>query len=171
MTQDPRRAGAVTRYHTWPRIRQQSIAEHSWNIARIMRAIWPEVPITVIYHCLFHDLGEVGTGDLPYPAKKLNPKLKTAANKLEHDTYLEMVIPWGLPAPVELTVEAQAIFKLCEWIEVAEWSADEKHMGNSFAHKVAERANESIHQLLREVPEGIAAEAQRYMKMRNKTYE
>lgn len=30
-TIDPRRAGEVTRYHTWSRLREQSVGEHCWQ--------------------------------------------------------------------------------------------------------------------------------------------
>lgn len=57
---DPRLAGEVSRYHTWPHLRQQSVAEHSWQVMRIMLAIYPMVPRVLLIHCMAHDAGEIG---------------------------------------------------------------------------------------------------------------
>ncbi len=67
---DPRQAGLVRRYHTWAVTRDQTVAEHSWQVARVLLAIWPDVPRHLIIHCLTHDLGERAGGDLPYPVKR-----------------------------------------------------------------------------------------------------
>ena len=34
--QDPRRAGDVLRYHTWPHVQPQTVAHHSWNIGCVV---------------------------------------------------------------------------------------------------------------------------------------
>lgn len=49
--------------------RQESVAEHSWQIALMAMLIAPEFPEVdmnkVIRMCLIHDLGEAFTGDIP----------------------------------------------------------------------------------------------------------
>lgn len=49
--------------------RQESVAEHSWRLAAmayLVRDEFPEADISrVILMCLFHDIGEVFTGDIP----------------------------------------------------------------------------------------------------------
>lgn len=49
--------------------RQESVAEHSWRLALmayLIRDEFPEVNIDrVIQMCLFHDMGEAVTGDIP----------------------------------------------------------------------------------------------------------
>ena len=49
--------------------RQESVAEHSWQIALMAMLIAPEFPEAdmskVIRMCLIHDLGEAFTGDIP----------------------------------------------------------------------------------------------------------
>jgi 5'-deoxynucleotidase YfbR-like HD superfamily hydrolase len=50
----------------------QSLAEHSFNVAMIARAIAAEAEmndINIIKYALDHDLDEVMTGDIPSPAK------------------------------------------------------------------------------------------------------
>jgi len=56
--------------HSWTeQNRQESVAEHSWRMAVFawfLKDDFPEVNIDrVILMCLFHDLGETFTGDIP----------------------------------------------------------------------------------------------------------
>lgn len=59
-----------TMRHSWTSAgRQESVAEHSWRLALMtyfMTDEFPEVDRNkVILMCLFHDLGEAVTGDIP----------------------------------------------------------------------------------------------------------
>lgn len=56
--------------HSWTSSgRQESVAEHSWRLALMAYFIKDEFPETdidkVILMCIFHDLGEAITGDIP----------------------------------------------------------------------------------------------------------
>ena len=56
--------------HSWlPSGRRESVAEHSWRLAMFayfMKDEFPDVDINkVITMCLFHDMGEAFTGDIP----------------------------------------------------------------------------------------------------------
>lgn len=56
--------------HSWTsKGRQESVAEHSWRLALLacfVKDEFPEADINkVILMCLFHDLGEAITGDIP----------------------------------------------------------------------------------------------------------
>lgn len=167
---DPRRSGQVTRYHTWPRLREQNVADHSWNVARILIAIWPECPRTMIYHALFHDIGEVAAGDPPYPSKKLNPALGTEHKKVEEAAYLRMVAPWGVPPPAYPDTAQHAAFKLAEFIEMMEWAHDEVEMGNRKAWPVLKRCSEAYEGFITNaeglLPEAVVNRAKSYMARR-----
>src|ERR1043166_2928788 len=71
-----RLAGQVTRYHTWPVHRQQSVGEHTWQVLRIYQQIWGSVEPEVTNYILWHDAGELVTGDPPFPFKRENPQFK-----------------------------------------------------------------------------------------------
>lgn len=63
--------------HSWTSTgRHESVAEHSWRMAIMtyfMKDEFPEVDIDkVITMCVFHDLGEAFTGDIPTFIKKEN---------------------------------------------------------------------------------------------------
>lgn len=148
---DPRRAGLTRRYHTWPTIREQTVAEHSWQVARVLLAIWPDAPRHLIIHCLTHDLGEQRAGDLPYPVKKMSPDLALAHSLIERQALLDMVRPWGVPMPILLSDLEKKAFKLAEFIEMAEWAWNEVNMGNRYATLVHERCHHGLSERLSEL--------------------
>lgn len=144
MNLDPRLAGQVTRYHTWPVARSQTVAEHSWQVARLLLAIWHNAPPEVVVHCLTHDMGEVGTGDAPYPIKVRNPILKKEMDRLESIAHNSMVLPWGVPPALNLEGFAHAVFKLCDFIEMWEFGLEEEMRGNRLAHLITTRCRDAI---------------------------
>lgn len=61
--------------HSWTSTgRRESVAEHSWRLALMAYLVKEEFPETdigrVILMCLFHDIGEAVTGDIPSFDKK-----------------------------------------------------------------------------------------------------
>ena len=175
ITNDPRRSGQVTRYHTWPRLREQSVAEHSWQVQRILLAIWPEAPLHMLVHALVHDIGEVATGDLPFPTKMKNPGLKKIMDDAEHSAHLSMCLRWGLPPPRFLLPDGEgAIFKLADYIEMWEWALDEIAFGNSLAVPVRERCYQQMMAIVPNLIPDIQVHAMRYINrriMNNGTHE
>lgn len=173
---DPRRAYEVRRYHTHPHIRNQSVGEHSAQLWRILRAIWPTAPAHVLDHAMTHDIGEVAVGDVPYPTKKRNPVLAEMLDKMEQETHLMLCLPWNFPSPSKLTTEEYAIFKLAEYIEMWEYGLGELTLGNQGARLIAERMHEQIINSAAptspiHIPDSIKNEAQRYVAQRCKYYE
>ena len=54
-----RAAGAVKRYHIVRTLRQQSVAEHSWNVALLVYMIYPQASPKLIKAALTHDVAEI----------------------------------------------------------------------------------------------------------------
>jgi hypothetical protein len=150
-TLDPRRALQVTRYHTWPRNRDQSVGEHSMQVMRILLAIWPNCPRHMLVHCLKHDLGETVSGDPPYPIKALNPDLKQACDRIEGEAVKMMEAVWMVPHSAELAPLEYKVFKLAEFIEMWEWGRFELQMGNIHAELVCKRCSAAIVRHLEEL--------------------
>jgi hypothetical protein len=151
-TLDPRRAGLVQRYHTWPTLKPQDVASHTWQVIRILLAIWPEAPQDLIVYAMFHDIGEVVTGDLPYPVKAGNEVLRTAVNAIDDHACLEMGQRFMVPVadmpeilgPGGLT---KTLFKLCEMIEMWEHGLHECNLGNRYAAAIVQRCWEQVMKL------------------------
>lgn len=136
---DMRLAGRVLRYHTWPHIRPQTVAEHTWQVLRILYAIWPDVPSHVVRYVVGHDVGEITVGDPPYPIKANNSVLKTEMDRIEGEAQDELFAGWMLGDVPELTEDERWAFKIAEFIEMWEWGWEEELLGNRFAIKVKER--------------------------------
>lgn len=167
MTLDPRSAGKVTRFHTWERLREQSIAEHTWQLIRIVLAIWPDAPREVLVEVMFHDVGERVSGDAPYPTKAESPALKTEMDRLENAGRLGMT-PWGVVAHKPLDADAHAIVKMAEFIEMWEYALDEVALGNANCVVIRDRCYARAVELSWAAPASIQVRAESYIQRRIK---
>ncbi len=141
---DTRMAGQVARYHTWPTITTQNIAEHSWDVFRIVCAIWDPkgedlIPATVCRHIAFHDCGELRTGDLPYPIKRIYPPLKQMMDELEEESLRDqrLVVP-----AIDDTWKRR--IKMAHTVEMLEFALHEMTLGNKYAAFVAQRMQDYL---------------------------
>lgn len=67
------RASGVTRWHIVRTVRPQSLAEHTFDVVMIARAIAKKAGIEdyeITKAALLHDLDEIVTGDIPTPTKQ-----------------------------------------------------------------------------------------------------
>jgi len=145
---DARLAGRVSRYHTWPHIKEQSVAEHSWQLLRILLCIWPDVPAHVMAYVVRHDCGEIKTGDAPYPVKANNPDIAGGMNRVEEESLQEQWMQGFLHLGPDVTADEKWAVKLAEFIEMWEWGEEEKLLGNVFARLVALRCRKVVEERL-----------------------
>lgn len=132
--QSARMAGQVRRYHTWQTLITQTVAEHSWQVARIYYDLFGEVPGNVASYIQWHDAGEIATGDIPFPVKSDHPMLKDTIDRLEENALREMHAPH-----VEISSEEKLRVKLCDLLEMWEFGTQEVLMGNRFAEPIVAR--------------------------------
>ena len=169
---DPRSAGEVSRWHTWPMLRGGTVAAHSWHVARIMLAIHPSASREALVEAIFHDIGEIVTGDPPYPVKADNPVFGTEAKRIEGEARLKMASPWGVPAPSQgLSNFDRWLVKLADIVEMWEHAREEMFMGNKNAIIVEARASMLAKDHMRKCPSPvdeteIAERLDRYMSRR-----
>ena len=67
------RASGVTRWHIVRTVRPQSLAEHTFDVVMIARAVAKIAGVDdyeIIKAALLHDLDEIVTGDIPTPTKQ-----------------------------------------------------------------------------------------------------
>lgn len=162
---DPRHAGQVLRYHTWPVHRQQSVGEHSWQIARIMVTIWQDCPRKLLVHAVTHDVGQMA-GDVPHQFKRDNPNMKREMTLTELSVHKSMTTRWSLPSPEPLHQYEMDFFKMCEHIEMWEFGLTEQNMGNLYGKVVATRAQLAACTLIGKMPEDIQRAARAYCDLR-----
>lgn len=127
----PRLAGSVKRYHTWPTLQQQTNADHTYHVLRIYSQLFGAPSPEVTQYIIWHDAGEIRTGDLPYPVKSQNPAVKASILALEKDAISSM---GGII--VGLSEEEQRRAKLADLVEMLEFGLIETLMGNRFAEPV-----------------------------------
>ena len=149
INQCARFAGQVERYHTWPVHREQSTGEHTWQVMRIWWQIWGPLSAWESTYLLWHDAGELVTGDLPFPVKSLNPKLKHTLDLLEAEAVEAM---GGPPSRrLELSVVDVRRAKVCDLLEMWEFGLAEQGMGNSYAQPIVEDTLKAARKLLKEL--------------------
>jgi 5'-deoxynucleotidase YfbR-like HD superfamily hydrolase len=129
-----RMGGNVKRYHTWPTIRQQLVADHTWNVLRIYIEAYgrprPEVTEWIVYH----DVPEIITGDFPYPIKVDFPEFRKQFEMVEEYASQKLGIQWP-----ELDAHERKQIKQCDYVEMLEFATEELLMGNQFAQPVVQR--------------------------------
>lgn len=80
------RMKSVTRHSWTSAMRQESVAEHSWRLcvfAWLLKNQFPDYDMDkVMKMCLFHDLGEAVTGDIP-SFEKTNSDVKAEEKAIE----------------------------------------------------------------------------------------
>jgi len=129
----PRFAYGVRRYHTWPVIQVQTVADHTAQCLRIYLQIFRVVPPEVTAYLLWHDAGELVTGDLPFPVKARNPNLKQECDAIEARAVIEM----GGKCPT-LTEPVKNRVKIVDLIEMGEFGLVELRYGNTFAQPIVD---------------------------------
>jgi 5'-deoxynucleotidase YfbR-like HD superfamily hydrolase len=137
---NPRFAGQVTRYHTWLMHHRQTVGEHTWQVMRIYWQIWGSLPPEVSTYLIWHDAGELVTGDLPFPVKLRNPVLKQECDRIEEAS---VYIMGGTPHAF-LSAEDQQRVKMCDLIDMLEMGWTEFNMGNAYAQPILDDIHAQI---------------------------
>ena len=118
------RGNSVSRFHTNPTIRQETVGHHSATVAGILLILWPEqVDAQLLKYAIFHDSAECITGDVPSPAKKRMDR--TALDSLEAEVYNnhDFVLPCISPLQ-------RKIFKFADNLSGISTCVSELRMGN-----------------------------------------
>lgn len=140
-------AGNVKRYSTWPTIQQQTVGGHSFNCLLIwLRLYGPPAPRVTEYF-LWHDLGELVLGDLPFPVKAKNPDLKKACDEVEKAAVKEMGGP-----DFELTDLLKIRMKLVDLLEMYTFGTLELVMGNKFGQPIVDDIGKAVLELVKKLP-------------------
>jgi 5'-deoxynucleotidase YfbR-like HD superfamily hydrolase len=161
---DIRLSGQIQRYHVWPTIGKQTIAEHCWQILRIYCIVIDKIDPHMVMHAMFHDIGEMFTGDTPYPIKSENHELKKQLDYFEERSRLSQLEYWSAFRQVYLSEEDKLLFKQIELIEMAEFGMDQMCLGNSHAFIIADRCLRRVYQ------DGIDSRLLRYVTSRLNTF-
>ena len=141
ITENPRMAGRVQRYHTWPTIQTQTNADHTWNVMRIYWTIFGDLLPNVTSYLIWHDCGEIVPGDVPHPVKRDHPELGELHKGIETVTVDNMIFPKTIN---KISNDLIVRCKICELIEMHEFACVELAMGNRYALPVFDVTLEGI---------------------------
>lgn len=132
-------AARVQRYHAYPVRHSQSTGEHSHRVITMYIQLFGIPRAEVLAYIAFHDLGEYYSGDIPFGAKRDNPKLKEASNEAEETGLCKL----GIKLP-ELTEIEWKQFKLVDLLEMYEFAVIENMQGNMFARNIMYNVEKAV---------------------------
>lgn len=123
-----RLGGKVERCHNIPHHGGYSVAAHSWGVAMLLMALWPEDKELLLY-ALAHDVAEGWVGDVPAPTCRYVPGVRDQLGKVE-EILLRMC---GLDdAYSNLEQEDIDKIKACDRLEFVLWAMEQVQMGNNY---------------------------------------
>lgn len=78
-------SGFVQRWHTHPTLARlgQTLAHHQWGVTTLIMSLHGRPSVRLIRAALWHDVGEIVYGDVPYSAKSGNPELAALLSEAE----------------------------------------------------------------------------------------
>ena len=143
-----RYSGLVDRYHTWPYVRRQNVAEHCWQVYRVYKEIFGTPPALVAQYIMEHDDEEQETGDIQFGAKRRYPALKAAADEAGKDWRArhKRLLP-DLPDGTLLRIKA------ADLTEMYEFARDETWSGNQFGVPIMRNIEAALAKLVTALPE------------------
>lgn len=136
-----RNGGETRRYHTWPVLRQQNVAEHSFHVAMLCAWLCKqhgfEPSQRLLMAALTHDLAEHQMGDIPSPTKRRLPDYgETTFRKAWGDLEQALRKDAGLEWESGLTQLETYLLKLADAAEGALYCIRERAMGNLLIREV-----------------------------------
>ncbi len=129
-------AGSVRRFHTGPVIKDQDVAQHTFNVMVIIDIITNgQASPELMRATLYHDTPEVDTGDVPANVKRMI-NIKDTLEVLESRFYKEFNIN------TKLTKAEKGILKVADKLEFLHYLLRERILGNKNNKTVFERGRE-----------------------------
>jgi hypothetical protein len=127
----------------------QNVAAHTWQVMRIWWQIFGPLPEHISTALIWHDAGELVTGDPPFPLKAESPELKTIYDRLESQAVLAM----GGPDEDSLRLGGldRVRAKICDLIEMMEYGLHERAMGNCSAQPIIDDTERIALQLAKQL--------------------
>lgn len=129
-----RNAGETRRFHGWPVLRPQSVAEHSFHVAMIVYVIAgqeePGIRQPLLLAALCDDLAEWITGDPPSPftraMEQRMPGFRDNRKAVENEVLGAVFLNWS----EMLTEEEAKLLKFADYVDGAMYCIRERAMGN-----------------------------------------
>lgn len=129
-----RNGGETRRFHGWPVLRQQTVAEHSFHVAMILHVLYgqeqPGISGYLLMAALCDDLAEWVTGDPPSPFTKAMevrmPGFRDQRKEVENRVLASVSLNWDR----FLSEEEKRKIKFADYVDGAMYCIRERAMGN-----------------------------------------
>lgn len=131
-----RASGRVDRWHTFPKLGSQSVADHVGQCLNLLFLLNEEPSMRLIKAMTWHDSAELRCGDVPAPVKRNNSDLRKALFVAEEGFYEEMRIDDTMNS---LTQEDHAWLRSIDVLELIMWSRDQSLLGNQLGRFMSYR--------------------------------
>lgn len=141
-----RAAGYVRRWHTVAHVtRDQNDAEHSAQALSLLLMLHPLPSISMVKVMLWHDMGELGVGDVPaYPALRNNPDLrqayKSAESRFISENFQRLNVALG-----DLSDDEHQWIRECDLLELCLFCNDQIQNGNHHFAPILNRGLDYLH--------------------------
>lgn len=137
--------GQVRRFHTWPLIKDNNLAEHQFGVAWWLIIMYEFKPSAdLLLTALSHDLSEYDTGDLPAQVK-LAPAMNEAMEELERRS----MDTAGVPRPV-LTAQERNALMFADKLDGIACMIRERRLGSRVTQVVVDRTEIYLTKMLKE---------------------
>lgn len=142
-----RAAGAIKRFHTARVIKEESIAEHSLNVAALILVLTEgEASRNLLIRAMLHDHGEAAIGDIPANIKARIPP--EARQELEDKEAAEVEIMFPGLSALHLSETEEKLLHIADRLDGLLKCTDEVLMGNRHLILIGERYCEYLSQLV-----------------------
>ncbi len=122
------REGAnVQRTHTQPGIGPHPVGMHTFNMLCMLRILWPDAPVRLVWAILEHDIPERVTGDTPHPAKVAG--IMDRIKQTEYEEHLNTIV-FGSDSIQDLDENEAKWLSGLDMLEFYCWVRDQLMMGN-----------------------------------------
>lgn len=155
------REGAnVIRVHANPGTVPYPVGMHTFNMLMMLRILWPDAPISLVWAIVEHDVPERITGDTPHPAKVAG--IMDRVKQSEYEEHINTLV-FGEDSASNLSPEEAGWLSGLDMLEFYCYCRDQLMMGNrmietklaavelymkKYAHKYPERIVDVYHMLL-----------------------
>ena len=136
-----REAASIRRCHTVPILGDYNVGYHSFNMLAMLRLLWPETPIRLVWAIVEHDLPERLTGDIPSPVKWFKIVSKDHLAQAEHDILMDVL---GSDTLTLLNKDEAKWLAALDIFELALFCRDQLMLGNRNLEVMLERIHNFV---------------------------
>ena len=136
-----RAGGGVTRCHTWPTLRNQTNAAHTYGVLSIVFCLNPSPTLSLVKWVMQHDLPEFYTGDIPANVKWDNPGFDDIIGRIEERFHEQN----NMASFYEfLTEQDKLVFAWADSLELYITCLEEYCMGNTTMLEIMRRVETKL---------------------------